>query len=108
MLVAREAERCRPLRGECRIRGAAERPRRDSRRRRRRSGCAGWSLATVARHGRLDAVVHSAGVVAYGRLEDVPAEVFDGVMRTNLLGSANVARHVLPVLRAATSRDTWS
>jgi len=45
-------------------------------------------------------VVHSAGVVAYGRLEDVPPEVFDGVLRTNLLGSANLARHVLPVLRA--------
>ncbi|MEO6512016.1 MAG: SDR family NAD(P)-dependent oxidoreductase [Nocardioides sp.] len=52
------------------------------------------------RHGRLDAVVHVAGVVAYGRVEDVPVEVFDGVLRTNLLGSANIARHVLPVLRS--------
>jgi short-subunit dehydrogenase len=50
-------------------------------------------------HGRLDAVVNVAGVVAYGRVEDVPAEVFDGVIRTNLLGSVNLARHVLPVLR---------
>lgn len=57
-------------------------------------------VATVLdRHGRLDAVVNSAGVVAYGRLDEVPADVFDGVLRTNLLGSANVARHVLPVLR---------
>jgi NAD(P)-dependent dehydrogenase (short-subunit alcohol dehydrogenase family) len=55
--------------------------------------------ATVAHHGQLDAVVHSAGVVTYGRVEDVPAEVFDGVLRTNLLGAANLARHVLPVLR---------
>ena len=51
------------------------------------------------RHGRLDAVVNSAGVVAYGRAEEVPAEVFDGVLRTNLIGSMNVARHVVPVLR---------
>jgi NAD(P)-dependent dehydrogenase (short-subunit alcohol dehydrogenase family) len=51
------------------------------------------------RHGRLDAVVNSAGVVAYGRAEEVPREVFDGVLRTNLVGSMNVARHVLPVLR---------
>jgi len=29
----------------------------------------------------------------------VPVEVFDGVVRTNLLGSVNVARHTLPVLR---------
>jgi NAD(P)-dependent dehydrogenase (short-subunit alcohol dehydrogenase family) len=50
-------------------------------------------------HGRLDGVVHSAGVVAYGRTEDVPPEVFDGVLRTNLIGSVNIARHVIPVLR---------
>jgi NAD(P)-dependent dehydrogenase (short-subunit alcohol dehydrogenase family) len=50
-------------------------------------------------HGRLDVVVHAAGVVAYGRVEDVPADVFERVHRTNLLGSVNVARHVIPVLR---------
>jgi NAD(P)-dependent dehydrogenase (short-subunit alcohol dehydrogenase family) len=53
----------------------------------------------VSQHGRIDAVIHCAGVVAYGRTEDVPREVFDGVMRTNLTGSVNVARHVIPVLR---------
>src|SRR5919107_4830155 len=51
------------------------------------------------RHGHIDAVVNAAGVVAYGQAEDIPREVFDGVGRTNLTGSANVARHVLPVLR---------
>ena len=60
--------------------------------------------ALVARvmhlHGRLDAVIHSAGVVAYGRLIDVPAEVFEGVVRTNILGPVNVARASLPHLRA--------
>jgi NAD(P)-dependent dehydrogenase (short-subunit alcohol dehydrogenase family) len=49
--------------------------------------------------GRLDVVVGSAGVVSYGRTESVPPEVFDGVMRTNVLGSVNLARHVIPVLR---------
>lgn len=53
----------------------------------------------LSEHDRLDAVVSSAGVVAYGPTEEVPREVFDGVVRTNLVGSANVARHVLPVLR---------
>ena len=53
------------------------------------------------RHGRIDAVVHSAGVAAYGRFEQVPAEVFDGVIRTNVLGAANVARSALPAMRAA-------
>ena len=51
-------------------------------------------------HATIDAVVHSAGVVAYGRTEEIPAEVFDGVLRTNLIGSINVSRHALPVLRA--------
>lgn len=55
--------------------------------------------AVMERHERLDVVVNSAGVVAYGRAEEVPAEVFDGVLRTNLHGSVNVARHVLPVLQ---------
>ena len=55
--------------------------------------------ATLREHGRLDVVVSAAGVVAYGRTEDVPVEVFDGVLRTNLHGSVNVARHVVPVLR---------
>jgi short-subunit dehydrogenase len=53
----------------------------------------------LERHGRIDAVAHLAGVVAYGRLEDIPQEVFDGVLRTNLIGSANVGRRVLPVMR---------
>ena len=45
--------------------------------------------------GRLDGVVHGAAVLAYGRFEDVPAEVFDQVVTTNLLGTANVARCAL-------------
>jgi NAD(P)-dependent dehydrogenase (short-subunit alcohol dehydrogenase family) len=54
---------------------------------------------TVERYGRLDVAVNSAGVVAYGRTEDVPVEVFDGVLRTNLTGSVNLSRHVLRVFR---------
>lgn len=57
------------------------------------------------RHGRLDVVVSNAGVVAYGRTESVPAEVFEGVLRTNLLGSINVVRHTLPVLRRQGAGD---
>jgi short-subunit dehydrogenase len=52
------------------------------------------------RHGRIDAAVQSAGVVAYGRTEEVPAAIFDGVLRTNLLGSVNLVRHVLPGMRS--------
>jgi NAD(P)-dependent dehydrogenase (short-subunit alcohol dehydrogenase family) len=53
----------------------------------------------VERYGRLDAVLHCAGVVTYGRTEDVAADDFEQVVSTNLLGSATVARHVVPVLR---------
>lgn len=52
------------------------------------------------RFGRLDGVVNCAGVVAYGRLEELAAPLFDAVVETNLLGSVNLLRHVLPPLRA--------
>jgi short-subunit dehydrogenase len=55
--------------------------------------------AVTSQHGRIDAVVHCAGVVAYGRTEEVPADVFEGVLRTNLTGSVNIARHTIPVMR---------
>jgi NAD(P)-dependent dehydrogenase (short-subunit alcohol dehydrogenase family) len=50
--------------------------------------------------GRLDVVVHSATVMAYGRVEDVQPEVFARVVETAVLGTFNVFRAVLPVLRA--------
>ncbi|MBA3233034.1 MAG: SDR family NAD(P)-dependent oxidoreductase [Propionibacteriales bacterium] len=49
--------------------------------------------------GAIDAVVNCAGVVAYGDFVDIPSEVFDGVLKTNVIGSANVARSVLPGMR---------
>jgi NAD(P)-dependent dehydrogenase (short-subunit alcohol dehydrogenase family) len=53
----------------------------------------------VTRFGSLDVVVHSAQVVAYGRIEEVPKEVYERVVDTSLHGTANVARVVLPVFR---------
>lgn len=59
------------------------------------------AVAEVVSHfGRLDAVVHSAGVVAYGRVDEMPAQVFDAVLRTNLIGSVNVSRQALKAMRA--------
>ncbi len=55
--------------------------------------------ATTERFGRVDAVVHAAGVLAYGRFEDVPAEVFEQVVRTNVLGTGHVARAALAQFR---------
>nr|WP_246214646.1 SDR family NAD(P)-dependent oxidoreductase [Modestobacter muralis] len=50
--------------------------------------------------GRLDVVVHAATVMAYGRIEDVQPEVFERVVDTAVLGTFNVFRATLPVLRA--------
>jgi len=55
--------------------------------------------AAVQRLGRLDVVVHAAQVMAYGRIEDLPREVYETVVDTGVHGTANIARAVLPVFR---------
>jgi len=56
--------------------------------------------AAVGEFGRIDVWADTAAVMAYGRFEDVPAEVFDRVITTDLLGPANVARTALRQFRA--------
>ena len=51
-------------------------------------------------YGGLRGVIHAAAVIAYGRFPDVPAEVFDRVQVTNVLGTANVARSTLRLFEA--------
>jgi len=53
----------------------------------------------VEHFGRIDAWINNAGVIAYGRFEDMPSEVFDGVIRTNLLGQVYGARAALEQFR---------
>ncbi len=53
----------------------------------------------LAAHGRLDAVVLTAQVVAYGTVEEVPPEIFARVLDTGVRGTQHVARAVLPALR---------
>jgi short-subunit dehydrogenase len=93
VLLARSGESLDEVRQECEARG-------------------GQALVTVAdvgdpeslaaafdaarkRFGPLDGVVHSAAALAYGRFEDVPAQVFDAAIHTTLTGTANVARVAL-------------
>jgi NAD(P)-dependent dehydrogenase (short-subunit alcohol dehydrogenase family) len=58
-------------------------------------------LATaVDRYGRVDAWVHTAAVVAYGRFEDVPSEVFRRVLDTGVHGSVHAARVALRQFRS--------
>jgi NAD(P)-dependent dehydrogenase (short-subunit alcohol dehydrogenase family) len=51
--------------------------------------------AARAEFGRVDGVVHCAAVLAYGRFEDVPLEVWEASVTTTLLGAARVAREAL-------------
>ncbi len=55
----------------------------------------------VAGIGRLDVLVHSAGVVAYGPLADSTAAEWTEVLAVNVIAPAVVTRLLLPALRAA-------
>ncbi|MGY1720280.1 SDR family NAD(P)-dependent oxidoreductase [Blastococcus sp. SYSU DS0552] len=59
----------------------------------------------LAEHGRLDAVVHNAGLGWAGLLEDMPGEVVAGVVATNLVAVVELTRLALPhLLRSAAER----
>ncbi|MFD1911046.1 SDR family oxidoreductase [Halodurantibacterium flavum] len=49
--------------------------------------------------GRIDVWVNNAGVALFGRFEEVPRDVYDNVIKTNLFGYIHGARAVLPVFR---------
>jgi NAD(P)-dependent dehydrogenase (short-subunit alcohol dehydrogenase family) len=53
--------------------------------------------------GRLDALVHNAGVAVGGCFEDVPDALVRDVFETNFFGTLAVTRAALPLLRAAAS-----
>ena len=59
----------------------------------------GAFAAAVARFGGVDVVVHAAAVVAYGRFEEVPSDVWDRVVAVNVTGTSNVARAALQRFR---------
>jgi len=59
----------------------------------------GIAQAALERFGRFDVWVNNAGVIAYGQFEDMPSEVFDRVIQTNLLGQVYGARAALAQFR---------
>lgn len=98
VLVARDEETLEKVAAQCAERGAASTlvapaDVQDD------GAVARFVASTLEEHGRIDAVLHCAGIVTYGRTEDCSADDFASVVGTNLLGSAAVARHVIPVLR---------
>jgi NAD(P)-dependent dehydrogenase (short-subunit alcohol dehydrogenase family) len=54
----------------------------------------------VATHGRLDAVVHAAGVAGGGPVHLVPAEEWDRVVDINLKGTFLVGKHAVAAMLA--------
>jgi NAD(P)-dependent dehydrogenase (short-subunit alcohol dehydrogenase family) len=54
----------------------------------------------VVRHGRLDAVVHAAGVAGGGPVHLVPAEEWDRVVDVNLKGTFLVGKHAVAAMLA--------
>lgn len=54
----------------------------------------------VAAHGRIDVVVSNAGYGLFGAAEDLDDQQIDQIIATNLTGSIQLARAVLPHLRA--------
>ncbi len=49
--------------------------------------------------GRIDCWVNNAGVLAFGKFEEIPVQVADQIIRTNLLGYMYSAHAVLPVFK---------
>lgn len=60
-------------------------------------------VATVEEHydGRLDGLVNAASVVAFGPLSELPDEVAEQLMLTNLLGPLWLLRRTVPLLQAS-------
>ncbi|CEJ69328.1 putative oxidoreductase [Chryseobacterium oranimense G311] len=50
-------------------------------------------------NGRIDCWVNNAGVLAFGKFEEIPIEVTDQIIKTNLLGYLHAAHAVLPVFK---------
>jgi short-subunit dehydrogenase len=57
--------------------------------------------AAIEAFGGFDVWVNNAGVIAYGRFEDIPPDVFWGLIETNLRGQVNGARVALQHFRAS-------
>jgi len=56
--------------------------------------------AAVGRFGTIDVLVNNAGYGVFGPLEGITAEQLERQFRVNVLGTAAMIRHLLPVMRA--------
>jgi len=54
--------------------------------------------AALDHYGRIDILIHNAGNVRYGSLEELTQEDFEAVVRVHLLGAFHVVRPAFPVM----------
>jgi len=57
--------------------------------------------AALDKYGRIDILIHRAGNVRYGSLEEIPQEDFDAVVNVHLKGGFHVVRHAFPHMTSA-------
>ncbi len=57
--------------------------------------------AALDQWGRIDILIHNAGNVRYGGLDDIPQEDFDAVLDVHLMGGFHVVRAAFPAMAAA-------
>jgi len=65
-----------------------------------RAACTEAASAAMARLGRIDALVHCAGIIRSGGFEEISERDFDDVLAVNLTGAFNVARAFAPLMAA--------
>jgi NAD(P)-dependent dehydrogenase (short-subunit alcohol dehydrogenase family) len=58
------------------------------------------SAAKAAMGGRIDILVNVAGIVAQGKVEDIPVEEWDRVFAVNCRGTFLLVKHVVPIMKA--------
>jgi NAD(P)-dependent dehydrogenase (short-subunit alcohol dehydrogenase family) len=54
--------------------------------------------ATLERYGRIDVLIHNAGNVRYGSLEEITHEDFSAVVDVHLMGAFHVVRPAFPIM----------
>jgi len=56
--------------------------------------------AALAAHGRIDALINNAGIMAIGEIDEVSDEAIERVVEINFLGAYRLLRAVWPVMKA--------
>ena len=64
-------------------------------------GGSGIIKAAMDHYGRIDILIHNAGNVRYGSLEDITLEDFRAVVDVHLLGAFHVVRPAFPLMCGA-------